>query len=277
MLTIAKCKGALYDMQSMQDQVAIVTSATRGIGLACAKALAKRGAHVYLAVRRLEAGEEIAASIMEKGGQADAVYFDASKPETYTRMVRSVLDACGQVDILVNNYGSTQVERDKSVLQMDSADFLSIVQDNLRSVLLPVKAVLPAMMERHRGSIVNISSIGSVTPDLSRTAYVVAKASINALTQNIALQCADAGVRCNAVLPGLIATDAALEHMPTEFLSSFVRHVPLGRPGQPQDIADAVAFLASDEAAYITGTLLEVAGGFGLGTPQYAEFAAKGD
>ncbi len=262
-------------MQSMQDQVAIVTSATRGIGLACAKALAKRGAHVYLAVRRLEAGEEIAASIVEKGGKAEAVYFDATKPETYTRMVHSVLDARGQVDILVNNYGGTQVERDKSILQTDSADFLSIVQDNLRSVLLPVKAVLPAMMERHRGSIVNVSSIGSITPDLSRTAYVVAKASINALTQNIALQCADMGVRCNAVLPGLIATDAAMEHMPSQFLSSFVQHVPLGRPGQPQEVADAVAFLASDEAGYITGTLLEVAGGFGLGTPQYAELAIR--
>ncbi|HBG0411818.1 TPA: SDR family oxidoreductase, partial [Clostridioides difficile] len=145
------------------------------------------------------------------------------------------------------------------------------VNTNLKSVYLPCKAAIPHMIKNGKGSIVNISSIGSVLPDLSRIAYCVSKAAINSLTQNIATQYAKDNVRCNAVLPGLIATKAALDNMSPEFIKEFLKHVPLNRIGEPDDIAKAVLFYASDDSSFITGDLLEVAGGFGLPTPQFAD------
>ncbi|MEG2017426.1 MAG: SDR family oxidoreductase [Clostridium sp.] len=130
-----------------------------------------------------------------------------------------------------------------------------------------------ALAENGGGSIVNISTIGSITPDLGRVAYCVSKAAINSLTQNIALQYARQGVRCNAVLPGLIGTKAALENMSDEFRDSFLRHVPLNRVGKPEDIAKAVLYYASDDSSYVTGMIHEVAGGYAIGSPQYAEFS----
>ncbi|WP_460296853.1 SDR family NAD(P)-dependent oxidoreductase, partial [Clostridium perfringens] len=140
------------------------------------------------------------------------------------------------------------------------------------SVYLTSKRVVPYMIKNGGGSIINISSVGSVIPDLSRMAYCVSKSAINSLTQNIALQYAKQNIRCNAVLPGLIATKAALNNMSDEFRESFVKHVPLNRVGDPQDIANTVLYYASDESNYVTGMIHEVAGGFALGTPQYAEY-----
>ncbi|MDU4739612.1 SDR family oxidoreductase, partial [Clostridium sp.] len=144
-----------------------------------------------------------------------------------------------------------------------------------QSVYLPCKEVIPHMIRNGGGSIINISTIGSVIPDLSRVAYVVSKAAINSLTQNIAVQYAKQGVRCNAILPGLIATDAAMDNMSEEFIKGFLRHVPLNRVGKPEDIANAVVFYASDESSFITGDLIEVAGGFGLPTPLYGDSITK--
>ena len=126
------------------------------------------------------------------------------------------------------------------------------------------------------GAIINIGSVGGLYPDLSRTAYGVSKAAIHFLTKDIAVQYARQGVRCNAVLPGFTATDAALNNMSQAFLELFLKNVPLNRPGRPEDIADAVAFLASDRAAFITGEILPVAGGFGLPTPLYGSYMSAG-
>lgn len=262
-------------MKRVENKVALVTSSTRGIGLAIAKTLAKEGARVYLAVRRMDAGQEVADEIIAEGGFAKPVYFDASNVETHTTMIEDVIEAEGRIDILVNNYGATDVKRDFDLVNGDTEAFFSIVNQNLESVYLPCKAAVPHMIENGGGSIVNISTIGSVNPDLGRIAYVVSKAAINALTQNIAVQYAKQGVRCNAVLPGLIATDAALNNMSDEFLEHFLRHVPLDRTGFPQDIANAVLFYASDESSYITGTLQEVAGGFGMPSPIYGDAVKK--
>ena len=262
-------------MKRVENKVALVTSSTRGIGLATAKLLAKEGARVYLAVRRMDAGAEVADQIIAEGGFAKPVYFDASKVETHTSMIEEVLKAEGRIDILVNNYGATDVKKDFDLVNGDTEAFFNIVNQNLESVYLPCKAAVPAMIKNGGGSIVNISTIGSVNPDLGRIAYVVSKAAINALTQNIAVQYAKQGVRCNAVLPGLIATDAALENMTDEFLESFLRHVPLNRMGLPEDIANAVLFYASDESSFITGALQEVAGGFGMPSPIYGDAVKK--
>ena len=131
------------------------------------------------------------------------------------------------------------------------------------------------MIKNGGGSIINISSIGGSIPDISRIGYGVSKAAVNNITQQIAMQYARNNIRCNAVLPGLTATDAAIDNMPKDFIDSFLAHVPLNRMGKPEDIANAVAFFAGEESSYITGTILEVAGGYGLGTPQYADYIAR--
>lgn len=259
----------------VKDKIALVTSSTKGIGLSSAKLLAKNGALVYLAARNEALAKDVIKEIEDEGGRAKFVYFNAREVETYNTMIDTVIENEGRVDILVNNYGGTDVSIDKDVVNGDTDGFFHIVQDNLQSVYLPCKRVIPHMIKNGGGSIINISSIGSVVPDLSRTAYCVAKAAINSLTQNIALQYAQHKVRCNAILPGLTATKAALDNMPDEFRNSFLTHIPLGRMGQPEDIGNAVLFYASDESSYITGDILEIAGGYALGTPQYSQFTSK--
>lgn len=262
-------------MKRLDNKISLVTSSTRGIGLEIAKKLGGNGSKVYLAVRRLDAGKKIADEIIANGGNAGIVYFDASKPDTYKTMIEEVINKEKRLDVLVNNYGGTNVKADFDVVTGNTEDFFRIVQDNLQSVYLPCKEVIPHMIRNGGGSIINISTIGSVIPDLSRVAYVVSKAAINSLTQNIAVQYAKQGVRCNAILPGLIATDAAMDNMSEEFIKGFLRHVPLNRVGKPEDIANAVVFYASDESSFITGDLIEVAGGFGLPTPLYGDSITK--
>lgn len=258
-------------MKKLENKVAIVTAATKGIGLASSKILAKEGTTVYLGARSEELASQTAEEIQKEGGTAKFVYFNANETETYQSMIDSVANQEGHIDILVNNYGSTNVRLDRDLTEGDTDTFFHILQNNVASVYLPCKAVIPHMEKAGGGSIVNISSIGSVVPDLSRIAYCVSKAAINSLTQNIALQYARKNIRCNAVLPGLIGTNAVLDNMSEEFQASFSRHVPLNRIGTPEDIANAVLYFASDDSSFVTGMIHEVAGGFALGTPQYAE------
>ena len=246
------------------------------MGEKAAKTLAAQGAAVYLGVRRLEAGQQIADELIAAGGRAGVVFFDASREESFSGMVDEVAAKEGRLDILVNNFGSTDVKTDLDVVNGPSEDFFRIVNTNLKSVYLPSKAAVPLMAKNGGGSIINIGSVGGLYPDLSRTAYGVSKAAIHFLTKDIAVQYARQGVRCNAVLPGFTATDAALNNMSQAFLDLFLKNVPLNRPGRPEDIADAVAFLASDRAAFITGEILPVAGGFGLPTPLYGSYMSAG-
>lgn len=262
-------------MKKLENKVAIITAATKGIGLASAEVLAREGALVYIAARSEELAKEVVMNIHEKGGIAKFVYFNAREEETYTTMVNKVVEAEGRLDILINNYGATNVRLDHNVTEGDSDEFFKILKDNVQSVYLPCKAAISHMEKTGGGSIVNISTIGSVVPDLSRVAYCVSKAAINSLTQNIALQYARKNIRCNAVLPGLIGTKAALENMSDEFRDSFLGHVPLNRVGRSEDIANAVLYYASDDSSYVTGMLHEVAGGYALGTPQYSEYSTR--
>lgn len=259
-------------MNLLTHKIAMVTSSTRGIGKACAELLAREGAKVYLAVRRLEAGREVAAEIAANGGQADVCYFDADKPETFRSSVEEVIAKEGRIDVLVNNYGSTDVRRDFDLLHTKTEDFLSIVNDNLKSVYDTCQAAVASMAKTGGGSIINIASVGGKYPDMYRISYGVAKSSIIFLSQNIATQYARSGVRCNCILPGFIATDAAMNNMSQEFLSTFLKTVPLGRAGVPSDIANACLYLASDLSSFVTGEALPVAGGFGLPSPMYSHY-----
>ena len=257
--------------RKLDGKIAIVTASSRGIGFASANILAENGAKVYIAVFSEEEAKEALEEINSKGNVATYVYFDAYDKKSCTSMIEEVVNKEGKVDILVNNFGSTKVKVDLDVVNGDPDEFINIINNNLRSVYLPSKAVIPIMAKNGGGSIVNISSIGSILPDLSRTAYCVSKAAINSLTQNIALQYGKDNIRCNAVLPGMTLTKALLENMPKEFLDDYLKHVPLKRVGHPEDIAKAVLYYASDDSSYVTGMIHVVSGGFALGTPQYAD------
>ncbi len=259
-------------MKKLEKKVAIITAASRGIGFESAKILSKNGAIVYIA--GIEE-EDSVKKIIAEGGQAKFIYFNAKDESSYIEMIDSVYHSEGRIDILVNNYGSTNVKLDLNVTDGDTDAFFSILKSNVESVYLTSKRVIPYMIKNGGGSIINISSVGSIVPDLSRTAYCVSKAAINSLTQNIALQYAHKNIRCNAILPGLIGTKALLNNMNKEFIHEFLRHVPLDRVGNPEDIAKTVLYYASDDSSFVTGMIHEVSGGFALGTPQYAEFMHK--
>jgi len=254
----------------LNNKIALVTSSTRGIGYYTAKKLASKGAKVYLAVRRLDAGKKIAEEIKKSGGNADVVYFNAEEEQTYTSMIQEVYNKENRIDILVNNFGTTDVKQDLDILNGSTDKFFEIINNNLKSVYLPCKSIIPIMEKNNSGSIINISSVGGKFPDISRTAYGISKAAINFLTKDIAVQYAHKNIRCNAIMPGLIATDASMNSMSEEFLNMFLKTVPLGKAGQPDDIANAVLYFASDLSAFVTGEILSVSGGFGVPSPMYA-------
>lgn len=256
----------------LKNKIALVTAATKGIGLASAKKLAKNGAIVYIGARNEELASEVIKDIETCGGIAKFVYFNAKDGQTYTNMVEEVIKNEGKIDILVNNYGGHDVKLDKTILDTNSEDYFKTVVSNLQSVFLTSQAAIKSMMKSGGGSIINISTIGSAVPDLSGIAYCTSKAAINSLTKNIAAQVAKYDIRCNAVLPGFIATKAALQNMSEEFLNTFLKHVPMNRPGKPDDIANAVLFFASNESSYVTGEIMEVAGAFGKFTPMYDDY-----
>ena len=252
----------------LQNKVALVTSATRGIGFASALKLAQEGATVYLGVRRMEDTQEICNNYPEL--KMIPVYFNAYEEDTYKTMVDTVIEKEGKLDILVNNFGTSTPSKDFDLLKTEEEYFFNTIKANVGTVYSISKNAIPHMIENGGGSIVNISSIGGAVPDVNRIAYGVSKAALNNLTQQMAMQYARYGIRVNAVLPGLTATDAAINNMPEEFRKSFLSHVPLNRMGTPEDIANSVYFFASDLSSYITGDILEVAGAFGLGSPMYA-------
>ena len=262
-------------MKILNNKIALVTSATRGIGLSTAIKLAKNGATVYMGVRRLEATQEICDKYAREGLVMKTVFFDAYKIDSYKEMVDTVIEKEGKIDILVNNFGTGRPETDLDLVNGSEESFFELFEHNVGSVYRISKLVVPHMIENGGGSIVNISSIGGSVPDISRIGYGVSKSGVNNITQQIAMQYAKNKVRCNAVLPGMIATDAVASNMPKEFQKSFLSHVPLNRMGTPEDIANAVLFFASDDSSYITGSILEVSGGYHLGTPQYADFVGR--
>lgn len=257
----------------LKDKVVIVTASTRGIGLAVAEACAKEGAVVYMAARNLESAHRAAKLLNDRGYRVKCVYNDASVPESYSSMADEVAKDAGRIDVLVNNFGTSNPRLDLDVASTDAEVFIDTVTLNLRSVFMASKAVLGYM--KNGGSIINISSVGGSVPDISQVAYGTSKAAINYLTKLIAVQEAKHGIRCNAVLPGMTETDAVKEKLSADFRELFLKHIPLSRMGQPEEIAAAVLYFASDGSAYTTGQILTVSGGFGLATPVYGDLKDK--
>ena len=258
-------------MGSLENKVAIITASSRGIGLEMTHAFVNEGATVYMAVRDSEKNRKLTHELHEQNDRYRFVFYDAYDIESYKPMIDQVFSETKRIDILVNNFGHTDTKTDLTLTEGDSDSFFDILNINVASVYYSSKYAIPYMSQTGGGSIINISSVAGIIPDVSRIAYSTSKAAIDSLTKDIATQYARSHIRCNAILPGLVATDGALDNMSQDFLNTFLKHVPLNRIAKPEDIAQAAVFLASDHSSFITGELMPIAGGFGLPTPIYGD------
>jgi 3-oxoacyl-[acyl-carrier protein] reductase len=241
----------------LTDRVAIVTGAGRGIGRAIALKLAGMGATVVVSdILEKEAGE-VAQEIKAKGGQGLVCLADVSQAADVARLVEETLSAFGKIDILVNNAG---IARDQLLLRMSEEDWDKVIDVDLKSVFLCTKAVLRHMLKARWGRVISLSSIAGLVGNPGQANYSSAKAGIVGFTRTVAREVGSHGITVNAIAPGFIETDMT-SHMKEELRQEIKKHIPLDRFGTPQDVAEAVAFLASEEAGYITGQVLSINGG----------------
>lgn len=254
----------------LKGKVAIVTASTRGIGYACVETLARAGATVYMACRNLPLGREKAAALNAQGCQVKTVYFEAYDKKSITGMIDTVVENEGRIDILVNNFGGTSPLEDKTILDTDYSAFLKYIDAHLSTVFLASQAAInKAMAAQKSGAIINIGSVAGITPDISQLAYGTSKAAIIHMSKMIAASAAPFNITCNVVCPGMTATEAVKNNLTPEFQEFFLKHTPIRRMVEPQEIADAVLYFA--EAACTTGQVLAVHGGFGVPTPIYGD------
>ena len=243
-------------MDSLHDRVAIVTGASRGIGRAIARRFGAAGAAVVAAAREQHA-EATAAKIREDGGRAVAVSVDVTDTDRIDAMVRTALDEFGRVDVLVNNAGVT---RDRLALRMTAADWDAVLTTNLTAAFTCAHAVLRPMLKQRSGRVISIGSVVGQMGNAGQVSYAASKAGLVGFSKALAREVASRGITVNVVAPGMIDTDmtAALGE---SVHAAMLAQIPLGRLGTVDDVAAAVCFLASDEAAYITGHVLSVNGG----------------
>ncbi len=253
----------------LADKVVLITGGGSGIGRATAELSAAEGARVAVVDRDFAGALETVARIAEGGGEARAIQADVIDGAAVQAMVEQAIDAFDRIDVLVNNAGRSE---GNDILTIDEATWDHTVAVNLKSVYFCAKAVLPGMLERESGSIVNISSVNGLT-GLGEEPYAAAKAGMINLTQNMAVAYGPRGVRANVIAPGTVRTpiwNARLAKNPN-VMDTLKAWYPLGRVGLPEDIARAVLFLASDEAAWITGAVLPVDGGLMAGRYRMAQ------
>src|SRR6266850_2085451 len=245
----------------LEGRVALVTGASQGIGHACALALAGQGASVAVAARNQHKLDVLVAKITAGGGKAAAFVMDVADEEQIKSGIKSALGQFGKIDILVNNAGIT---RDQLVMRMKRADWDAVLSTNLTSAYLCIQQVIGSMLKQRWGRIINITSIFGQMGQAGQANYAASKAGLIGLTMAIAREVASRSITCNAVAPGFIET-AMTSGLPEDLKQTALKLIPLGRIGTPEDVANAVAFLASDEASYITGHVLNVNGGMLMG------------
>ncbi|MGD1024766.1 MAG: 3-oxoacyl-[acyl-carrier-protein] reductase [Candidatus Sulfotelmatobacter sp.] len=246
---------------SLSGRVAFVTGASQGIGRACALKLAAAGAVVAVAARNHDKLNELVKEIVAAGGQAATFALDVTDEEQVKSAIKGSVSQFGKIDILVNNAGIT---RDHLVMRMKRADWDAVLQTNLTSAYLCIQQVSGSMLKQRWGRIINISSVFGQMGQAGQANYAASKAGLIGLTMAVARELGSRNITCNAVAPGFIET-AMTEVLGEEFKQNAAKQIPLGRVGSPADVASAVAFLASDEAAYITGHVLNVNGGMLMG------------
>src|SRR5246127_3173321 len=246
---------------TLSGRVALVTGASQGIGLACALKLAEAGAAVAVAARNQGKLDELVAQITAAGGKAAAFPMDVAEEEQIKSTFKTVIGQLGKVDILVNNAGIT---RDQLVMRMKRADWDAVLNTNLTSAYLCIQQAIGSMLKQRWGRIINVTSIFGQMGQAGQANYAASKAGLIGLTMAIAREVGSRNITCNAIAPGFIET-AMTAVLSDDFRQNAVRQIPLGRVGTPEDVAAAVAFLASDDASYITGHVLSVNGGMLMG------------
>lgn len=247
-------------MFSLKEKVAVVTGASQGIGRDTAMALAEAGAKVAVAARNEEKLAALVNEIAAAGGEAFAVKIDVADAEQVKAGFKQVVERFGRLDILVNN---AAVTRDGLAMRMKKEDWDAVLQTNLTGAHLCIQQVLPVMMKARAGRIINISSVVAQSGNAGQANYVAAKAGLIGLTKAIAIEIASRGITVNAVAPGFIETPMT-DVLPDKVKEELKLRIPLGRMGSPRDVTAAIVFLASDEAGYITGHVLNVNGGMHL-------------
>ena len=248
-------------MMSLTSHVALVTGASQGIGRACALRLARHGASVAVAARNHEKLNELVGEIAAAGGTAASFSVDVGDEEQIKTAFKAAIAQFGKIDVLVNNAGIT---RDQLVMRMKRADWDAVLNTNLTSAYLCTQQAISSMLKQRWGRIINITSIFGQMGQAGQANYAASKAGLIGLTMAIAREVGSRNITCNAIAPGFIET-AMTSVLSDDFKQNAVKMIPLGRVGTPEDVAGAVAFLASDEAAYITGHVLNVNGGMLMG------------
>ncbi|MBI5584993.1 MAG: 3-oxoacyl-ACP reductase FabG [Deltaproteobacteria bacterium] len=243
----------------LKDKVALVTGAGQGIGRAIAVLSARQGARVALVERNETSGRETCEQIQAQGGEAFLIALDITRPGAATDAVGQAREAWGRIDILVNNAG---FDRPGGIFKIRDEDWDAVLGVHLKAALAFTREVIPGMKERQYGRIVNLSSIYGKSGGKGEIAYATAKAGLIGFTKSVAKEVGRYNIGVNAVLPGLTATPAIATLMAEKFKEQILAQTPLGRMARPEEIAQAVIFLASDEASYITGACLEVSGGW---------------
>jgi 3-oxoacyl-[acyl-carrier protein] reductase len=248
-------------MSTLKGRVALVTGASQGIGRACALVLAQTGAALALAARNQEKLAQVAEEIASGGGQAAAFPMDVANEGEIKSAIKAALERFGKIDILVNNAGIT---RDGLVLRMKRADWDAVLATNLTAAHICIQQVMSPMLKQRWGRIINITSVVGQMGQAGQANYAASKAGLIGLTLAVAREVASRNITCNAVAPGYIES-AMTERLTAEQKDAMLKAIPQGRPGSDLDVAHAVRFLASDEAGYITGHVLNVNGGMLMG------------
>ena len=248
-------------MAGVEGRVALVTGASQGIGRACAIELARAGAKVALCARNVEKLQETAKEIAANGGESEAIKMDVANEEEIKEGVKAAMGRFGKVDILVNNAGIT---RDQLVMRMKRSDWDDVINTNLTGPFLLIQAVIASMLKQRWGRIINVTSIFGQIGQAGQANYASSKAGLIGLTMAVAREVATRNITVNAVAPGWIET-AMTSLLSDELKETMRKSVPLGRTGTDLDVAQAVKFLASEEAGYITGEVLKVNGGILMG------------